>query len=101
MCFSLKMSQKTVSLLWRRLFTIYKMQTDSVKYRNENSTDSVDSCAQIQLSKKENSSPYTMGASLGHIWKGGYFNNSFPPVYQYPFAEWIPNSICYADFVPE
>ena len=43
------------------------MQTDSVKYRKENSTDSVDSCAQIELSKTESSSPYTMGASLGHM----------------------------------
>ena len=77
-----------------------KMQTDSVPHSNEMSmsTDSVDSRAQIELSNKDTGSMYTMGANLGHIWKGGYFNNSFPPVYQYPFAELIPNSICYANF---
>ena len=75
------------------------MQANSIPSSgNDISTDSVDSCTQIELSGKDNNSHYTMGANLGHIWKGGYFNNSFPPVYQYPFAEWIPNSICYADF---
>ena len=61
------------------------MQTDSVPL------DESDSCPHLD---KDN-----MGLSPSHIWKGGYNRNpNFPPVYQYPFAEWIPNSICYSDF---
>ena len=32
-------------------------------------------------------------------WKESYMKSPYTrPIYQYPYAEWIPNSICYADW---
>ena len=63
--------------------------------------DEADSKPQIELSSNDKLNfDASVSNSLSHIWKGGYnrHNSLFPPIYQYPFAEWIPNSIFYADF---
>ena len=70
-----------------------RMQTNSTMF------DDTDSAPQIELSEKEKPN---IDISLNHMWKGGggcnRLHNLFPPVYQYPFAEWIPNSIFYSDY---
>ena len=63
--------------------------------------DEADSKPQVELSSNDKLNfDASVSNSLNHIWKGGYnrHNSLFPPIYQYPFAEWIPNSIFYADF---
>ena len=58
---------------------------------NSTLLDQSDSCPDLDHDNIELASP--------HIWKGSYNRNpTRPPVYLYPFAEWIPNSITYADF---
>ena len=64
------------------------METDSVPLYEG------DSCPQMELSSKEEKA-----FTPSHIWRGGYNRNTvYPPIYQYPYVEWVPNSICYADF---
>ena len=60
----------------------------------DNTSDNMVDSPQIELSSKSNPKPF----NSTDTWKGGYFHSSnlFPPVYQYPYAGWIPNSICYA-----
>ena len=63
--------------------------------------DQIESCdsevdsPQIELSSRS----YPQPNRLNETWRGNYFNSlhSFPPIYQYPYAEWVPNSICYAN----
>ena len=57
---------------------------------------------QIELSSKYLVKPSSTNESWkNETWKGGYFHTPYfvpPPIYQYPYAEWVPNSICYADY---
>ena len=68
-----------------------RMQTNSTMF------DDTDSAPQIELSEEEKPN---IDIPLNNLWKGGCnrLHNLFPPVYQYPFAEWIPNSIFYSDY---
>lgn len=60
--------------------------------------DEADSSPSIELSSKNLNIENNISMP-NHIWKGGYNRHNFiPPVYQYPFAEWVPNSIFYADY---
>ena len=56
--------------------------------------DESDFCPASDVENNDNielASPYN--------WKGGYNRNStHPPMFLYPYAEWVPYSICYADF---
>ena len=60
----------------------------------DTTSDNMVDSPQIELSSKSNSKPF----NSTDTWKGGYFHSSnlLPPVYQYPYAEWVRNSICYA-----
>ena len=61
--------------------------------------DEADSSPSIELSSKQNLNTEKNFPLPNHIWRGGYNRHNFiPPVYQYPFAEWVPNSIFYADY---
>ena len=67
-----------------------------VKEKSFVDLDQPDSFPKVELSER-NYRGEKMGSVLRHMWRneGEYFNNT--SVFQYPYAEWIPNSIFYAD----
>ena len=68
------------------------------QYQSDSALGCIDSSQQIDLSAVCSHDSCEMGSTYSNIWKGGYLKKNFPPLYQYPFAEWIPNRICYADY---
>ena len=83
------MNIRVINLFQHSIFIPgFKMQTSSVPL------DESDCCPDLDFQNQDN-----IELASSHIWKGGYNRRpNLPPVYLYPFAEWIPNSICYADF---
>ena len=72
-------------------------QVDSCAQRNnrmepssmKNVFDESDSIPQVELSSKYLAEPMSLNPS--------YRRSYVHPLYQYPYAEWVPNSICYAE----
>ena len=69
------------------------------RVHTDSALDEPDSCPQIELSER-NKLLDKMGSKLSNSWKGGggCFNKSTSTVFQYPYSEWIPNSIFHADY---
>ena len=70
------------------------------RVHTDSALDEPDSCPQIELSER-NKLLDKMGSKLSNSWRGGgggCFNESTSTVFQYPYSEWIPNSIYHADY---
>ena len=63
------------------------MEPSSFNQHVFNSMDESDSFPQIELSSKYAAEPVSLNLSRGYV----------QPLYQYPYVEWVPNSICYAE----
>ena len=78
------------------------MECASAKVQDECDSTLFSDSPQIELSSKYSVKPSSTNEGWkNETWKGGYFHTPCflpPPIYQFPYAEWVHNSIFYADY---